>query len=182
MPSKPTGAGRGGGPAFTATEREGVLAEVARLDRAGHTQADIARRVGVSQPQVCGYLRTTRDRYRAATLEDRAARVEREAAFLMDVRAEAMAAYEASKAADGGPRNEFLRTAAETVRQVASLYGVGDPPRGGPAGRAADDPAVVNALVAIFAGHPPPDPVARAVERAAVAAGAEAVRPERTGG
>lgn len=58
------------GPKFGVTEREGVLALVARLDRIGYNQYDIAREIGrefrgkqVSQQYVSVMLKEIRERY-----------------------------------------------------------------------------------------------------------------------
>lgn len=58
-----------GGPKFSNTGREAVLALVAKMDLAGHNQYDIARQIGVefgegvTQPQVCQYLKKVRERF-----------------------------------------------------------------------------------------------------------------------
>jgi len=58
------------GPKHTKTEYEEVLAKVARLDKMGFHQHDIARQVKVSQPQVCVYLATLRERHVRDQSED----------------------------------------------------------------------------------------------------------------
>src|SRR4051812_23819915 len=82
---------------FTKTEREAVLAEVARLDRLGWNQFEIATAVKVTQPQVCHYLRKIRQRHQDSQLEERGALVREKLEQYRDVMLEAWAAWERSR-------------------------------------------------------------------------------------
>lgn len=86
------------GPKTTKTLRDELLLKVASLDRAGLNQYEIARRVGVSQPCVCQYLKEVRRKYQAATQVNNVEAVAEIREGLRDVRAEAMMAWEQSKA------------------------------------------------------------------------------------
>ncbi len=85
------------GKKFTRTEREAVLREVARLDAKGLNQFDIASAVGVSQPQVCIYLKEIRQQYKADTITERAEQVSRKLEQYRHVMRESWAAWECSK-------------------------------------------------------------------------------------
>jgi hypothetical protein len=87
---------RTGGPKLkTVTEREQVLACVARLDRMGMSQFEIrdALRdemgVSVSQPMIGRYLEKIRERYKQKILADRESKVNEMLAGIRDVRAQA---------------------------------------------------------------------------------------------
>lgn len=84
-------------PKHTKTQMEEVLAEVARLDRMRHNQYEIARRVGVSQPMVCVYLKTIRERYRQSESVEARESVAEAVEGLFDVMREAWEAWEQSK-------------------------------------------------------------------------------------
>lgn len=79
----------------TRTEKEQVLALVAKLDRRGWTQWDIANGLraelglDVSQTMVSSYLRQIRERYKETQREERQAKVNEKMEQLRDVRAEA---------------------------------------------------------------------------------------------
>lgn len=88
---------RKGGREFTSTVKEEVLTEVARLDRMGYQQRDIAEAVGVTQTTVHRYLKVIRDRYVEEQVTDRKALVARKLAEYRDLRLEAWKAYERSK-------------------------------------------------------------------------------------
>lgn len=94
---------KGSGKIKTPAMKERVLSEVARLDRCGYSQAQIAVRlkecvgVGVTQPMICNYLKEIRLRYKTQALADRAEKVNEMLESLRDVRAEAWASYERSK-------------------------------------------------------------------------------------
>ncbi len=135
----------------TETEREADLAEVARLDRRGWSQREIAERMNVSQQQVCYDLKMLRRRYAAAQKPETAAAVEEKRQQFREVRKEAWDAWERSKENRerevkekisgilGGeasatqklkavrtiegrlPENEYLRTILMTLREEAEL-------------------------------------------------------------
>jgi predicted transcriptional regulator len=81
----------------TKTERERGLIEVERLDNLGHTQAEIAERIGVSQPQVSRDLATLRERYRKQQAEAREIKVFRRLLAYRHLIKEAWEAWETSK-------------------------------------------------------------------------------------
>jgi predicted transcriptional regulator len=85
------------GPKFTPTDRERVIAEVARLDRRGYSQWDIADHVGVCQSTVGQYLATIRQRYKEEARDELTSMREEKRRALEDLRAEAWLAYERSK-------------------------------------------------------------------------------------
>ncbi len=82
----------------TKTLRYEHLAKVARYDRMGWTQAEIAIETGVSQPQICNDLKKVRQQYIESMNEDRRILIAEKVAQLKDVRAEAWRAWEAAKA------------------------------------------------------------------------------------
>lgn len=50
------------------TIRQELRFKIATLDRKGYTQQEIAKKVGISQPMVCKYLKKIRDEYAKATI------------------------------------------------------------------------------------------------------------------
>jgi predicted transcriptional regulator len=96
-------------PKHTKTEREAVLAQVAELDRKGWTQAQIAERLQVSQPQVSYDLKVIRKRYQQQQMGERAGLVNEKLAQLGDLQAELWEAWERSK-------EDATRTVEEHVR------------------------------------------------------------------
>lgn len=87
----------------TKTEKEAVLAEVAKLDRRGHTQHEIRKLlastlgVKVGQPMVSIYLKEIRTNYVRIQTEQRAELVAEKVEQYREVRREAWAAWERSK-------------------------------------------------------------------------------------
>jgi hypothetical protein len=79
------------------TQREERLTEVAALHRRGMKQTEIAKAVGVSQPQIAYDLRIVQARYQATQLDDHGALVAEKLAQYRDIRCEAWAAYDRSK-------------------------------------------------------------------------------------
>jgi predicted DNA-binding protein (UPF0251 family) len=135
----------------TKTEREQALLEVARLDRRGCSQREIAAALGVSHKQVWYDLERIRERYREATHHERHAKVEEKRAQLREARWEAWQAWERSKedarkvveeeptGAEGGrgkrvttvegrlPDPAYLRAVLETLRDESALLGLDAP-------------------------------------------------------
>jgi predicted transcriptional regulator len=131
--------------------REEDLARVAKLDRRGYSQADIARVIGVSQPQICEDLKKIREHYRAAANATYAEKVEEKRAQLREVRSQAWKAWEKSKkdgtrwaeevttgasgdrtktteAKEGRlPDATYLRVVIETLRDECALDGLNQP-------------------------------------------------------
>jgi hypothetical protein len=99
----------------TPTDKEFALSEVARLDRAGCNQFEIARRLGVSQPTACHLLKKVRERYRESIPVEYAAKVGEVRALLRDVRREAWEAWERSKQ---DAHKEVRETAPGTARKL----------------------------------------------------------------
>lgn len=85
------------------TEKEAVLAEVAKLDRRGHTQHEIRKALAatfglkVGQPMVSIYLKEIRTNYVREQSEQRAELVAEKIEQYREVRREAWAAWERSK-------------------------------------------------------------------------------------
>ena len=84
-------------PKRTPTEREAALTEVARLDRRGASQREIAARLGVCHQQVSYDLRTIRARYAKETQAEHAALVAEKIAQFREQRLELWDAWERSK-------------------------------------------------------------------------------------
>jgi predicted transcriptional regulator len=85
------------GAKFTRTEREAIKAKVAKLDRRGWNQFDIANECKVSQPMVCMYLKTIRTEYNQRADIDLKAAIGEKLAQYREVRQEAWLAWERSK-------------------------------------------------------------------------------------
>ena len=90
------------------TQRESVLAEVAKMYRQGRTQTEIAETLGVSQPNVCRDLKIIRERYQRTQLDDRGALIAEKLAQYRDIRREAWLAWERSKEDAGMVVEEFV--------------------------------------------------------------------------
>src|SRR5262245_27140041 len=89
------------------TQREERLAEVARLHRQGMTQVEIAKALGVSQPQIAYDLRVLRIRYQTTQIEDHGELVAEKLAQYRDIRREAWEAWERNKQDAGKVFDEF---------------------------------------------------------------------------
>jgi predicted transcriptional regulator len=133
------------------TEREKDLAKIAKYDRRGYSQDDIARIVGVSQSQVSDDLKVIRSRYAVTTQEEIRILVEEKRSQLREVRAEAWRAWERSKkeslkvVEEQSSRGEYeiektvttkehrlpdatyLRVIIETLRDECALDGLNQP-------------------------------------------------------
>jgi plasmid maintenance system antidote protein VapI len=90
------------------TQREERLTEVAALHRRGMKQTEIAKAVGVSQPQIAYDLRIVQTRYQATQMKDRSALVAEKLAQYRDVGREAWLAYDRSKEDAGTVVEEFV--------------------------------------------------------------------------
>lgn len=79
-----------------------VLAEIGKYDRRGYSQHKIVEAIAplvkLSQPRVCQLLKEIREQYKSRVLEDRTEKVNEMLEAYRDVRAEAWASYEKSKA------------------------------------------------------------------------------------
>lgn len=124
---------------------------MAKLDRRGYSQADIARVIGVSQQQICEDLKRVREHYRQMANATYAERVEEKRAQLREVRAQAWQAWERSKkdgtrwaeevtTSAGGDKTKtteakegrlpdatYLRVIIETLRDECALDGLNQP-------------------------------------------------------
>ena len=107
--SKPKPKGKKRGPKRSPTQREGDLELVAKLDRRGWSQIEIANYIGISQQQVSFDLKLVRERYREATLDEMASRVEEKRRQYREVRREAWEAWERSKL-------ESKKTSTESIQ------------------------------------------------------------------
>jgi predicted transcriptional regulator len=133
--------------------RDADIARIAKLDRRGYSQSEIARVVGVSQQQISEDLKVIRKRYREEAMAEYKERVEEKRAQLREVRAEAWRAWERSKKdarkvveeertlSDGTEGSEkkttttegqlpdatYLRVVIETLRDECSLDGLNAP-------------------------------------------------------
>lgn len=85
------------GPRRTALQKEEDYAAIARLDRMGYSQREIAARVGLTQGQVCQDIKQIKKRYQTAALGERSAQLVEKLLQYRDVRAEAFEAWEDSK-------------------------------------------------------------------------------------
>ncbi len=81
----------------TATEKEAVFAEVAKLDRRGYSQPRIAQLVGVSQPRVSMMLKELRQKYAKTQMAATADSVAEKLEQFREARAELWEAWEKSK-------------------------------------------------------------------------------------
>lgn len=138
---------------FSVAERERVKERVAYLERMGYPQVEIAKDVGVSQPQVSMYLTEIKERYNAGIIEERKIWVQRELAVLMDVRRKAVDAMEQAKKGKrkkkvesgsnerGGfdkvsrekeqllPPSEYMAIIIKTDERVCAILGLEDAPK-----------------------------------------------------
>lgn len=97
--TKKANPGRTGGK-WTLTEREGLKAEVARLDRRGFNQYQIVEQIGagrISQGTVCNMLKEIQADYEAAYVDNRKAKAVEAEAALREVNAECWAQIERLK-------------------------------------------------------------------------------------
>ncbi len=85
------------GPRFTETEREDRLCKVARLDRRGWSQSDIARECLVTQQTVSNDLKEIRQRYKVDMLAEHDEMVAQTVAEYREIISELWAAWERSK-------------------------------------------------------------------------------------
>lgn len=98
--------------------------EISSLYLRGLTQAEIAARLGVSQPQVCYDLRIVRRDWQASAVKEWGERLAEETARLDMVERENWEAWHRSKEGgrDGNPR--FLNGALSCVAQRVRLFGL----------------------------------------------------------
>lgn len=82
----------------TKTERPQVLARIALLDGRGYSQWEIAKEIGVTQPQVCQDLKKIRQQYRDEMIRAREEMVNEKVAQYNDLIRECWKAWELSKA------------------------------------------------------------------------------------
>lgn len=82
------------GPKFSDTEREGVIAKVAEMDRRGYTQWDIANAIHVSQCMVSKYLKQIRAEYNSRRFSSIDANREEKRAQYGEIRRVAWEQYE----------------------------------------------------------------------------------------
>lgn len=85
------------GPKRSRIEREKYLAELARLDLRGYSQEDIARKLGVSQPQVCYDLKVLTKKHTASQTADTKLKIDRKIRQYKEMEREAWEAWERSK-------------------------------------------------------------------------------------
>lgn len=135
----------------TRLKREKALEETERLHLRGWSQNKIAKKLGVSQPQVCQDIKTIRERYKQEQMEHRAVYVREKINQLRVVMDEAWEAWERSKrdalkkveeegtTGEGGysktrkekarkdPANEYLKTIVECLKQERELLGLDEP-------------------------------------------------------
>lgn len=78
--------------------REEALATTAQLNRMGYTETDIAKKLGVSQPQVSYDIKKIKERYRDAILQTRHAIVIEKLETLQDIRKGVTEEFQHSKA------------------------------------------------------------------------------------
>lgn len=81
----------------TELEREEALVEIARMDRRGYSQTRIAAAIGISQSQVCQYLKKIKQMYREEIIEERTALVNEKWVQYKELMEAAWDGYEASK-------------------------------------------------------------------------------------
>jgi hypothetical protein len=124
------------GPKFTDTQREEVKAEVAKLDRLGFNQYQIADKLGVTQPQICQYLAQIREEYKRIRNFHRGELVEEKLAQYRELRQEAYEAWVRSQQC-GNPDIKlngdaaFLRVIQDTYKMECALLGLDEQPPGG---------------------------------------------------
>jgi transcriptional regulator with XRE-family HTH domain len=96
--------------------------EISRLYLRGLTQAEIAARMGVSQPQICYDLRLVRRGWQASAVKEWGERLAEETARLNMVEHENWEAWHRSKEGgrDGNPR--FLNGALSCIAQRVRLF------------------------------------------------------------
>ena len=116
------------GSTRSAAQREHDYTCTARLRLRGLTQAEIAKRVGVSQGQVSNDLKVIEKRWQEAARKDIGALKARELARLEDLWQEVWAAWQRSvERGDGDPR--YLQQLREISKAVRDLFGLDQPQR-----------------------------------------------------
>lgn len=116
----------------TKLDREHTLQEVARLERSGFNQYEIAARLGFSQAQVSIYQKQLRERYAASQLNDTAELVAEKWAQYDDVVREAKLAWDRSQESDDPDVRKagdaaFLRVQMEAWDAQRKLLGLDAP-------------------------------------------------------
>lgn len=89
--------------------KEYALHRVQHLEALGYTQAEIAEKVGVSQPMVCKYVAQLRERYLAKQQEDRSALIAQKWSQLDMVAQEAYDAWDRSKTGEDDDGNVTVK-------------------------------------------------------------------------
>lgn len=100
---------------LTVTSREAYLQRIAKLDRRGYSQFEIAEEVGVSQPLVSKDLKLIRTRYVEDQKKAREEYVAEKLSMYAEIRKEAWAAYDRSKKVAVKEVEEFITTNEENV-------------------------------------------------------------------
>jgi DNA-binding transcriptional ArsR family regulator len=119
-------------------KRRDAMVVVARYDRAGCDQTEIAKAleretgVKVSQPTVSSYLRKLKDEYKARAIEDRDVMVKEKCAQFADLRREAWLAWDRSQTLDDEGEKKagdsrFLSVMMDTLRAECDLLGLDAP-------------------------------------------------------
>lgn len=111
------------GRKFSHEDRESMKYEAAMLDRMGYSQYQVARKLGVCQATVSGFLKEMRADYLARIMGVRSEMAAKELAVLLDVRREAWEGLERAKKGltttedhvGGKMGNEFVTTHAEVL-------------------------------------------------------------------
>ena len=98
--------------------------EISRLYLRGLTQADIAARTGVSQPQISYDLRIVRQDWRDSALKEWGERLAEEAARLDLVERENWEAWHRSKEGGRDGNSRFLNGVLSCVAQRVRLFGL----------------------------------------------------------
>lgn len=136
---------------WTLTEREGLKAQIQKLDRRGYNQNQIVDAIGrnrISQATVCNMLKEIQADYAAAYVDDRKAKAEKARAVLEEVIAECWTQIERLKAegkrkrgsksgsTDKGSYDEqseivedadvggYLMLISKNACEIAALYGL----------------------------------------------------------
>ena len=112
--------------------REQKREEVARLNRHGYSQIEIAKQVGVSQPQVSYYLKQVAELYRSRAVEERDVLVREKCEQFRDIRREAVMAWDRSQTlTDEGEKKagdaRFLSVVMDTLKAECDLLGLDAP-------------------------------------------------------
>lgn len=110
----------------TKTEREHARAEVARLDRKGYGQIAIARKLRVSQPQVCYDLKVIRKRFVETQMAERGALVAEKLEQYRGLLSELWDAWERSKKGQL-PENAYMESILRCLAATSELLGLYGP-------------------------------------------------------